>query len=429
MKTVDDILRTPSVSQFWSGGRGPAQFAREMERSSKPSRPFESASTWVRGFAHAVPGFGEYPVYGELLGKLADSVLHKVDVQPSGASPRRPSLQKPRASSRRDAVPGFRTQQRSVDFAEGESARSKFSRPMLSSNVGKTEARALNPVWNDSSSGSMATSAHVPAAKTPPRGVASAAPAAMTYRQHGSTGLAPIIRSASQANSISGRRPVTHSAAGSFVFSSSSAALEVWRQTLTERVRAKLHSYGIAETRSCPPASLPDIWTVVGNGQPATTDVLLGAMAASVFSAVEVISAPPTATPPVPCALIPAQQAIEEASPPAQRYATLSKVFPSTSATPLADFAGTEEAAIATMLATGEELLTHSAGSSSLPLLLPTHGTAAQAVPAPAPAALTTTAMAPISLMDSESDDELAELSLKMKRVLDEEARRHGIKV
>jgi hypothetical protein len=91
--------------------------------------------------------------------------------------------------------------------------------------------------------------------------------------------------------------------------------------------------------------------------------------------------------------------------------------------------ASPEGAALAALQVMGEELLSKANDDLWVPSLLPSRRPEGREAPfASSPATLARTEIAPLS-QDMDLGEDLTALSLKMKRVLNEEARRHGIDV
>jgi hypothetical protein len=90
--------------------------------------------------------------------------------------------------------------------------------------------------------------------------------------------------------------------------------------------------------------------------------------------------------------------------------------------------ASPEGAALAALQVLGEELLSKAHDEPWVPSLIPSTRPRGEAPCVSTPAGLTKTEMAPL-YQDLDLGEDLTALSLKMRRVLDEEARRHGIDV
>jgi hypothetical protein len=167
--------------------------------------------------------------------------------------------------------------------------------------------------------------------------------------------------------------------------------------------------------------ALPELWSQLVDGPAASHELLMQAATTYVLSAAsDVFSAAPAGCPSTPTVFIPARAPLETIAAPAGTGLNATADTPALFPIPAA-----EQSTVATLREVGEELLSN----ACMPLLIPSAHVATQAPCGPPPASLTRTAMASMYQQDFDSGDELAWLSLKMKRVLDEEARRHGIKV
>jgi hypothetical protein len=189
-----------------------------------------------------------------------------------------------------------------------------------------------------------------------------------------------------------------------------------WQLLVAERIAARLGDVSAGASGISP---LSGMWTTPVEGPAACPDLLCGGGGASeTFS--ESWQSTPAASPAMPAIEAPAVVAdggtAPNSSPPALARSS-----------PAAVSTAAEAAALATMHALGEQLLSRSHDGN--PVLLPSARPAGSPASSPGSGRLVRSALAVPELGDSGWGDELATLAQKMKRVLEEEARRHGIDV
>jgi len=423
MTSATDLFRGCSPSCSLSGGGAPARFSSELGHSARSHQPLSFASSWVQGFVHAVPALGGGPVYGELLGPLSDALLHPQSSQPARSRLQRSPARAAPALSRSQASAGSRSREsgRHSSTAESTASASNRAASKQATAAGGSSARVAN--LDGSANGGRPQPARISAGNAGSPGVSTSTAVAMTYRQSGSTGLAPISRAMPLA--VSPPRADGPGRAASV--SLSPRAIRGWRERLAERVAARLILCGMGENNEPNVVALPELWSQLVDGPTASLELLMQAATADVFSATsDVCSASSAGCPSAPTVLMPPRAPAETITAPAGTGLNTVADTPALFPIPIA---AVEQSTVATMREVGEELLSNVPGQACMPLLLPSAHAATQAPCGPPPASLTRTAMAPMYQQDFDSGDELAWLSLKMKRVLDEEARRHGIKV
>lgn len=419
MTSATDLFRGCSASLTLPGGAAPARFSSGLAHSARSHQPLSFASSWIQGFLHSVPSLGGGTAYGELLGPLADSLLHPHSIQPvRGAQQRSPARAAPALPRRHSA--GARDEGRALHDSTGEGTASATMRTATSQTkaVAGSSARIGRPGGSANSSPQWARMGAGTGAST---GAISSTAAAMTYRQSGSTGLAPIFRATAAAVSL------PRSGGSGQAASLSLRAIREWQQRLAERVRARLILRGGNENKKFGAAPARDLWCQLVDGPTASTELLMGAGTTRVMSAnSEVFSAARAPGSSTAAVLIPSPVPVETLAVPAGKSLNLTAETPALFPIPISAL---EQSTVATLREVGEELLSNAAGQTCTPLLLPSAHAATQAPCGPPPASLTRTAILPLYEQEFESGDELTWLSQKMKRVLDEEARRHGIKI
>ncbi len=423
MTRATDLFRGCSASCSLSGGGGPARFSSELAQSARGHQPLSFASSWVQGFVQAVPALGGGPVYGELLGSLADALLHPQNSQPARSRLQRSPARAAPALSRSQSPAGARYPKSGLHSSTAESTASASIRAASSQAkaAGGSSARVAN--LHGSANGGSTQPTRSSAAKAGSPGVSTSTAVAMTYRQSGSTGLAPISRAMPLAVSL----PRADGPGRAASVSLSPRAIRGWRERLAERVAARLILCGMGENNEPNVVALPELWSQLVDGPAASHEFLMQAATAHVLSATsDIFSASPGGCPSTPTVLIPPRAPVATIAAPAGTCLNATADTPALFPIPIA---AVEQSTVATLREVGEELLSNVPGQACMPLLLPSAHAATQAPCGPPPASLTRTAMAPMYQQDFDSGDELAWLSLKMKRVLDEEARRHGIKV
>lgn len=400
-------------------GRAPARFSSQMRHAARAHHALSRVGSWMQAFAGAVPALRRTPTYGALLGSLADRLLHpQIIQQPRGGS--RPPLQ------REVAAPV---------------SRAALSGPQLSPGAGPSATWSPASVVRMASKGSQGSSGWM-------RSIANAsawAPFGLPVRGHGS----------SESHSVSWNRPAAlpggaiaspshlrqqvmaaaSAATGSmFEFEAASRASALpsaallgmdavrgWQGLLAERVAARITELNTDAGDSSLSPGMQDLWALPIDGPAACSELLSQAASGSVEGAGD-WSGPLSisdAMPPMPAPQARADSVMAMNSAVPQQVASGSAAIEAVS----------EATALLAMQETGEQLLSRAQDSQGTPVLVPSVRRMGQRASSSTPAALTRTALSAPQHSDSDWGEDLIWLSQKMKRVLEEEARRHGIDV
>jgi len=189
-----------------------------------------------------------------------------------------------------------------------------------------------------------------------------------------------------------------------------STEIRSWRDRLGKSVGAKLSAV-CGETSRVQDCCAAELWSRGINGAAATAEQLLQA---TVSASAEL----------APLFTSRHEEAPSTGSAPNQ----ISPAGRSACAAPAA-----EQAVMQGLRQLGESLISRGNDEPSMALLLPSAQAReyanGNATPASAPACMSRTEMPPLNEQEMDFGEDLTELALRMKRVLDEEARRHGIDV
>jgi hypothetical protein len=415
MTLATDILGGCSCRQAMSGGRGAARFSSELRQASQCHQPLARGSSWIQGIFHAVPGLSSGFEYDGLLGPLLQAILHPQSQSSVRTGPRR-SPTRPVSASPRAAL-------RALELSEGGRTSAGWSRVGVTS--GRTRRETSSPSFHSEGSGqrhlAQAELARL-ARLTPETGSAAVkvrrngSPASSTtyaYPWPDTAVIAPSVRGSTNFSPT----PSADTAAMEWFTPS---AIRNWQSRMVERVRLRLRSsaggYGSVTAAS---HAMQELWSQALDGPAASPEVLLAEIEPQGTAA---------------CAA--------DASPTAAGFIPLPASAPASGSGPATEFGGPvgqpavlanavaspEGAAVAALQVLSEDLLSKAHDEPWLPSLIPSRRRGGETPRTSSPASLTKTEIAPPH-QDLDLGEDLTALSLKMKRVLNEEARRHGIGV
>jgi hypothetical protein len=393
-----DGWRVPALS----GGRAPRLFLESLARSGQWRHRLALASAWMGTFFDAVPGFGRGPLFGALLGPLADQLLQPQRVMTAAGRIRSSRSDEPRAAASRSAgAAGMHT----TDRPPGMSA--AWTAP---------NAAALNGVPGSGPASSPFGSS-VLESSAAIRRQAQAAAAALAAASRRAMALAATDTPPGADAAL--RRTLT---AGT---GPSAPALADWHNRVAERVMTRLITLSPAATTIAAATSVAvhDAWHTPLDGPAADLALLLRGVPAAATSAAavaggqhededEVIASSAIAGP----------SGVSHAD----RHVTAAAADRAVSMTAAA-WPERSASEVVRQLATDLVALSHD--DPWMPPLLPSVHAPREAPSGLAPAHLSRTEIAPLESDLEEPGEALAELASRMKRVLDEEARRHGIDV
>lgn len=424
MTFAADIFRDCSSGLSLSGGRAAARFSTELGRSAQCHQSVSHGSSWIGSLFAATPRLSAGLNYDGVLVPLLSAILSPQERQSAHPvarrSPARPTL-----------VPSGGHSRGAADFHGG--ARNPAGPASLPAAGPVSRAQAAAPATSVSPSRGIAPADLVRLAESSGRGGGAAAAVtkkgrlpstnSYAYRRESGTAAASVVASSVLPGSL-----LSPAAAGSSAAAAGGlptpAAIRDWQSRMVERVRGRLRSsfggYGAVAGAS---DALQDVWGLPINGPAASPEMLVpdaGLCAASASTLLHDTDSPsaaePFITPAAPAPPAVAGPAGAESGAKVGRAAVLENVV-----------ASPEGAALGALQVMGEELLSKANDDLWVPSLIPSRRPG-EAPYVSSPASLARTEIAPLS-QDMDLGEDLTDLSVKMKRVLNEEARRHGIDV
>ena len=402
------------------GGRAPARFSSQMRHAARAHHALSRVGSWMQAFTGAVPTLRRTPTYGALLGSLADRLLHPRIIQQPRAGSRRPLQREIAAPVSRASLSGPQLSQ-----AAGRSATwSPASVVRMASKVGQGSSGWMGnvapasawapfglPVRGRSSSESHSVSWNRPAGLT--GGAITASPSHLRQQ---------VMAAASAAT-----RSMFEFEAASRASTPPSAALlgmdavRGWQGLLAERVAARITELKTDAGDGTLSPGMQDLWALPIDGPAACSELLCQAASGSVEGVGDLSG---------PLSISDAMPSMQAPSASADSAMAMNSTLPQQVAGGSAEIGAVSEAtALLAMQETGEQLLSRAQDGQGTPVLVPSARRMGQRASSPAPAALTRTALSAPQHADSDWGEDLIWLSQKMKRVLEEEARRHGIDV
>jgi hypothetical protein len=401
------------------GGRAPALFSSQMRHAARAHHGLSRVGSWMQAFTGAVPTLRRTPTYGALLGSLADRLLRPQIIQQPRVGSRRPLQREIAAPVSRAALSGPQLPPgagRSATWSPASEVRMASKGAQGSSgwmgNVAPASAWAPFglPVRGRNSSENHSVSWNRPAGLP---GGAIASPSHLRQQ---------VMAAASAAT-----RSMFEFEAASRASAPPSAALlgmdavRGWQGLLAERVAARITELNTDAGDGSLSPGMQDLWALPIDGPAACSELLSQAASGSV-EGVGNLSGPLSISDAMPSMQVP------QAS--ADSAMAMNSALPQQVASGPAEIGAVSEAtALLAMQETGEQLLSRAQDGQGTPVLVPSARRMGQRASSPAPAALTRTALSAPQHGDSDWGEDLIWLSQKMKRVLEEEARRHGIDV
>jgi hypothetical protein len=402
------------------GGRAPARFSSQMRHAARAHHTLSRVGSWMQAFTGAVPALRRTPTYGALLGNLADRLLHPRIIQQPHVGSRRPLQREVAAPVSRAALSGPQLSPgagRSATWSPASVIRMAPKGAAGSSgwmrNVANASAWALfgMPVRGHGSSESHSVSWNRPAGLP---GGPIASPAHL--RQQVMAAASAATRSMFEFEAASRASPPPSAALLGM------DAVRDWQGLLAERIAARITELTTDARDGTLSSGMQDLWALPIDGPAACSELLCQAASGSV-EGVGNWSGPLSISD-----AMPSMQ-----SPPASvdSVVAMNSPLPRQVASGSAEIGAVSEAsALLAMQESGEQLLARAQDGQGTPVLVPSARRMGQRASTPAPAVLTRTALSAPQHRDSDwGEEDLIWLSQKMKRVLEEEARRHGIDV
>jgi hypothetical protein len=431
MTFAADIVGGCSSGQAMAGGRAAARFSWELGRSAQCHQPLSRGSSWIRAFFNAAPAISPNLLHNDLLGPLTNAILCPQGLSSARAGVRRsPARPMPASSGGSHAATHFQGNFKKpagpADVTTGSRASSAGAAARLT--WGRTKRGSLSPVGTarslirgDSPGQRGLTQAElVRLAQSPGSGGAAAEGTRSgkpfeTWYSHRRQGRAGTASSA--AESIFA---VSQFAPGDVAMAPPApSAIHDWQSRMAERVRARLRSNAGGHDAVAASRSMQELWGLAIDGPAATPELLL--------PEIERRAAPAGHNPASPVAA--AHTAVPALTRGAGRPARRELSAPMSQPAVLAKAAASPEGvATAALQVLAEELLSKAHDEPWIPSLIPSSRPRGEAPGASTPATLTKTDIAPPPA-DLDLGEDLSALSLRMRRVLNEEARRHGIDV
>lgn len=432
MMFAPDIFRDCFLGQALSGGRAAAQYPMELARRAQCHQPVSRGSAWIRSLFAAMPRLSAGLKYDGVLGPLLDAILSPQE-RPAARPAARRAPARPMPAPSGGHFPGAahshggaRNPAGSTDLTAGSrasrvpaAARATWGKTASGSPVSRMASKDLpghrgieqaDLVRLAQSSGGRGAATNVTRkSKLPPAN-------SHVYRRESGTAAANVV-----AESMLPASPSLGAAASGLP---TPAAIRDWQSCMVERMRGRLRSsfggYGAVAAAS---DAMQDVWGLAIDRPAASPERLLpdaGLCAASADSVVHHTDVSSIAE----TFIAPAAPALAAATGPAERELVAKVGRPAVLANAVAS---PEGAALAALQVLGEELLSKTNDDLWMPLLIPSRRPG-EAPCASSPASLAKTEIPPLG-QDMDLGEDLTTLSLKMRRVLNEEARRHGIDV
>jgi len=436
MTSATSLFRGCSSPHAFSGGRAPAQAASEMARATQCHQFMEFSGSWIRAF-HAAPSLSAGRQYGDRMGSLADALLRPQPVSSASSAPRRMPARTPQTSSGRSAVPaGFPSAERAgssrTAHSPGFTAAGRTNGSMGPQGSGGKTSISGSGIAGAEKSGHASGTGAAPAAAS----AGGVAPMRMlSAKSHSSAiSLAATSHGGSTLSLSQTRQAVraaaTATAMPSQVASITSTEIRSWQDRLGKSVSAKLSvlcrgTSLLQKTPSIQDCPAAELWNREISGVAASSEQLLQALSEGAA-----IAAPAEFSPFVASRR---EEVPNAGGTPDRACATgPAAVSPAARAVPVP---AAEQTVMQSLRQLGESFLSRANDEPSMALLLPSaqaresgNGNQAPATSG-SPASMSRTEMSPLNEQEMDFGEDLTSLALRMKRVLDEEARRHGIDV
>lgn len=474
-----DILGGGFCGHAMSGGRAATRFPTEWARSGQCHQPMLRGSSWIHAFFRAAPALSTGTGYNDLLRPLTDAILRPpgkpiarpssrrspVTPTPVSSGAHRPAAAHTLANTKRSAMfadsaagswgsggwtAAQDTLRKTIDrgprpssagglpghrgLAPGKLAglaqSSSHSKRALSELAGLTQSsshsqralRELVGLARSSSHSQRALSELVGLAQPSGNGrsvaiMASPESNPSSANSHDSARQNPM-RAANTQSVMAVPRFPPHAVCMDALTPS---VIRDWQARMGERVRVRLHSTIGADNAVAAASDMQELWALPVDGPAASLELLLPDVepcAAATSSADALPSADAVIAPPI-AATVAGSSGAKELSVTVGHPPPMANPGPSL-----------EGATIAALQVLGDEVLSKAHDEPWIPSLLPVShsGPGGELKCASSPASMTRTEIAPLP-QDLDLGEDLTELSLKIRRVLKEEARRHGIDV